>query len=196
MNYEVIVVPFSREELKSCFSKWDTLVEEYHFPRWEQLPALELYMDQVLVLINQYLGIFNIVSSGETLITAAMINNYVKQGFMPPPQKKRYTRVHLAYLLMICTLKQTLNISTIQGLIPTGVSEDELSQIYNSFAHNQEKALKFVTRQVNIVSSPILANNQAGSERLNDFVLQVAVSANVCKTLILDILSNYRNENS
>ena len=46
-----------------------------------------------------------------------MINNYVKQGALPPPQKKRYSREHLAKLLVICLLKTSLPILTIHQLM-------------------------------------------------------------------------------
>ena len=43
---------------------------------------------------------------------------------MPPPVKKRYSRVHLAYLVMICTLKQSLSISCIQRMLPEEHGEE------------------------------------------------------------------------
>ena len=43
-------------------------------PRWTDLPDLELYMDQVVSYINQYLNALNLDE-----ITASMINNYVKK---------------------------------------------------------------------------------------------------------------------
>ena len=39
-------------------------------PRWTDLPDLELYMDQVVSYINQYLNALNLDE-----ITASMINN-------------------------------------------------------------------------------------------------------------------------
>ena len=48
----------------------------FHCPRYEEFPAVELYAEQVLSLIKDYLAIF----SGDTpLLTSNMINNYVKQ---------------------------------------------------------------------------------------------------------------------
>ena len=43
---------------------------------------------------------------GETLLTGSMVNNYVKQGVIPAPHKKRYTRRHLASLLFVCAFKR------------------------------------------------------------------------------------------
>ena len=42
----------------------------------------------------------------DTIITHSMINNYVKLGIMPAPVKKKYSREHIAYLIIICCLIQ------------------------------------------------------------------------------------------
>ena len=48
-------------------------------PEWDELPDLDLYMDQVISLLQRYLGQFP--SPDEKGITSSMINNYVKQKF-------------------------------------------------------------------------------------------------------------------
>ena len=72
-------------------------------PRCNELPDLELYMDQVTSLIGRYL-------KDDRELTASMVNNYVKHKAMPAPVRKKYTREHLAYLIVICTLKPVLPI--------------------------------------------------------------------------------------
>lgn len=54
-------------------------------PRWRQLPEVDLYMDQVLLLMEKYLR----SATGERVVTSAMINNYVKMGALPPPERKK-----------------------------------------------------------------------------------------------------------
>ncbi len=84
-------------------------------PRWDELPDLELYMDQVLSLTERYLRDCSVPE--ERRLTASMVNNYVKMGVMPPPVRKRYTRSHLADLLMICLLKASLPIASVRQLL-------------------------------------------------------------------------------
>ena len=84
-------------------------------PRWDELPDFELYMDQVLSLMERYLDGYP--GPDRKGLTASMVNNYVKLGVMPPPVKKKYTRVHLAHLIMICVLKPSVPIDLIRGLI-------------------------------------------------------------------------------
>ena len=50
---------------------------EFHCLRWEQLPQIALYMDQVLLVLNQALEPLA-VSEGSA-VTGTMINNYVKK---------------------------------------------------------------------------------------------------------------------
>ena len=70
-------------------------LQRYHLPRWEELPDIELYMDQVITLIERYLAplLEEADEENNKIITSAMINNYVKLGIMPKPIKKRYERV-------------------------------------------------------------------------------------------------------
>ena len=63
-------------------------IQNLHLPRYEELPEFELYMDQVVVLMQKYLE--PAMGKGtDRSITPSMINNYVKQGAIPAPQKKR-----------------------------------------------------------------------------------------------------------
>ena len=59
---------------------WETLLENWSerllsgaFPAWAELPELELYMDQVMVLMDRYLGGMG-QEEGRT-VTPAILNN-------------------------------------------------------------------------------------------------------------------------
>ena len=71
-------------------------------------------MDQVLSLTGRYLE--GMPNSEDSKLTASMINNYVKVKIIPAPQGKRYSRRHVAYLLLLCILKPVLPIAAIQKL--------------------------------------------------------------------------------
>ena len=94
---------------------WFDGMEQFSLPEWEQLPQLDLYMDQVILLLKQYLSpLYH--GQEEKSITASIINNYVRMKVMSPPVKKKYSRMHLASLIMICVLKQSLSISCIRRI--------------------------------------------------------------------------------
>lgn len=85
-------------------------------PRWEEFPAFELYVDQVIAFICEKLEPFN-CNSEEPLITQSMINNYVKNGVLHPPVKKKYNKTHIAKLVVICICKRMLPLSYISEAI-------------------------------------------------------------------------------
>ena len=49
----------------------------FHCPRWNELPDIELYMDQVVSIIEKNFSCF--VGDKNKIVTSTMINNYVKQ---------------------------------------------------------------------------------------------------------------------
>lgn len=114
-----------------------------HIPRWNELPEIDLYLDQVVNYLEKYLGQYS-VSKEDKIITKTMINNYVKQGIMPAPEKKKYNRTHIAYLIVICILKQVYSISDIGKLITLTIEYFELSKAYNRFCANLEISIKNV----------------------------------------------------
>lgn len=148
-------------------------------PLWDELPDLELYMDQVISFITRHFE----NQSSEKIITPSMVNNYVKLGTIPAPVRKKYSKEHLAYLFMVCTLKQTLDMATIQKIIPIGLETSDIKYIYNSFVKNQSKAYGYVTENVLSVAVPIFENEGENQDRLNDLLLQVASAANIFKLL-------------
>lgn len=172
-----------KQKLISVYNELDSVLSGYSLPMWEDLPDIDLYMDQVITLIKKYLEIFYEVTGAEKFITSSMINNYVKLGIIPPPVKKKYAKKHLAYLLVVCTLKQTLDMSIIQKIIPVGMDDAEIEKTYNSFVHNQHKAYSYVTENVRLVADPILNFEGENQDRVNDLVMQVSASANIFKIL-------------
>ena len=174
---------YSKERLTEIFTEGERLLKEYHLPTWDELPTIELNMDQVIILLSNYLGIFSAVSNDDKIITPTMINNYVKQKIIPAPVKKKYSKMHLAYLIIVCILKQTLSISMISKIIPPDLNEEEITAVYTSFVKNQAKAFTYVTEQITAVAQPILSLTENNQDRMNDLVLQVAISANIFKLL-------------
>lgn len=119
--------------MQDKLESWESQMRSYSLPRWEQLPELELYMDQIVLLLSRYLSFPSRTEDGEKLITPSIVNNYVRMKIMPAPVKKKYSRTHIAYLIVICTLKQGLSISSIQKMIPMGLEEDAVAAVYNGF---------------------------------------------------------------
>lgn len=114
---------------------------QFHCPRMNEFPDLELYMDQVLTILQNVLSPFS-EDSREKFITSTMVNNYVKQKVVSPPQKKKYNRKHLAYLMVVCILKRVLSLSEICQLIRHQISTYPIEEAYDFFCAQIEMTLK------------------------------------------------------
>lgn len=119
------------------------MIMKIHIPRWNELPEIDLYLDQVVSYLEKYLEQYNVIRE-DKIITKTMINNYVKLGIMPAPEKKKYSREHIAYLIVICVLKQVYSINDIGKLISLTIQYFELSKAYNRFCANLEISVKNV----------------------------------------------------
>ncbi len=122
---------------------WLEGLERFRLPDWESLPQLDLYMDQVILLLTRYLAPVE-RDQDERSITSSIINNYVRMKVMPPPVKKKYSRVHIAYLVIICTLKQSLSISCIRQLLPEDQGEASVRAVYEDFVGQYRSAVALI----------------------------------------------------
>lgn len=87
-------------------------LEEETIRRWEDFPDMLLYMDQLLLLMEDQIYF----ARSQQSLTSSMVNNYVKAGIVPRAEKKKYDRNHLARLSMIGVLKQVLSLEEMEGL--------------------------------------------------------------------------------
>lgn len=145
--------------------QWKQEVEEVHLPRWDDLPDIDLYMDQVVTLIENYLAIFN-PTQDKKIITSSMVNNYVKLKLIPKPEKKRYTKRHLAYLIAISILKQVITIPEVRDGIVYQASVSGIREAYNLFCEEQENALKAVASYIGQDGGEPLLNEKITQENI------------------------------
>ena len=122
-------------------------IENVHIPRWNELPNVDLYMDQILTFINSSLS--ECIKNGENeekeknqILTKTMINNYVKNNILEAPVKKKYSKTQCAKLFVICVLKQVFSMNEISSLINIALESTDISHAYNSFCSLFEEAIK------------------------------------------------------
>ena len=168
---------FDKALIAGKLRRWEKYLDEYRLPAWEELPDIGLYMDQVVTLLTQYLDYMPPELKEEQVITPAAINNYVRKKIMPEPVKKKYYRTHIAYLIMICTLKQCMSISTLQTMIPMGLSAEELERTYTAFASRHRASALFFIEQVREVAAGILDHDEQTEISTNDTVDLITTSA-------------------
>ena len=115
----------------------------FHCPRWEELPDVELYVDQMVSYIERHLSALDVQQEGH-LITASMINNYVKMKLIPAPVKKRYGIRQLARLIVICSLKRDFSISELYTMMNFELAKYENRILYNRFCDEMEQTIRHV----------------------------------------------------
>ncbi len=176
------------EKMRQQLIEWGKDLENFHLPYWDELPDLELYMDQVRTLVDRYLSP---VIQGEKhpLLTSSMVNNYVKLGLIPAPVKKRYNKEHVAFLIAITALKQVLTIPEIkQGILFQGKTVG-IREAYNLFCHEQETAVQMVSRLAQGENYPPLLDQETPVEYIavRSATLSFAMKLLAEKTITLEI---------
>lgn len=74
-------------------------------------------------------------------ITKSMIQNYVRDGLLPPPVNKRqYTHKHLAVLALACELKTVYEMSDVKrALLPLMDNEGIPLEVYQKYIQKSEE---------------------------------------------------------
>ena len=103
----------------------------FSYPKWEEIPNIDLYLDQVLLYVNQVCA--PISPDKEKGLTASMVNNYVKHGYLTKPDKKKYQRKQIARLIAITTLKSVFSIQEIAQTRNTLHTYASADQLYDAF---------------------------------------------------------------
>ena len=128
---------------------WAKNVVTYELPRWDDLPDISLYLDQLLEYIHEILNpIFIIDEDKDVYLTAAMVNNYVKHKYIPAPVKKKYGKGHIAFIISITVLKQVTNLNNASQGTRELTSILGKEKAYDMFVLHLEKALKVIVSQL------------------------------------------------
>ncbi len=129
--------------MKTNFENSDlvTYILDFHCPRYNELPNIDLYVDQVIILITETLNPI-LLDDEDKILTSAMINNYVKQGIVAPTTNKKYSTNHIMYLIVVCIFKKILSIQEICELIKIQITTYPVHVAYDYFCTELENCLK------------------------------------------------------
>jgi len=100
------------EELRELLDR----LKEISYVQPEELPNIDLYMDQVTTFMDRHLASSKRYDE-DKLLTKTMINNYTKNELLPSPNKKKYSKDHMYLLILIYYLKSVLSITDIQAIL-------------------------------------------------------------------------------
>lgn len=192
-------------ELAEKIRELKAKLEESRQSAWEDLPDIQLYMDQILsYLPRQHLAL----EEGTEVLTSSMVNNYIKKGLLPRARGKRYDKSHLAYLTTICLLKQVLTVEETRDLLylqlpeleaevskkggaeksqepgqdsgPGQDPDEEIKRFYEIYRGNLQEAYKQVSARI---------QPDMDREELTQLVLSLAISSYAEKLACQELLN-------
>ena len=110
----------------------------------EEIPAIDLYMDQVIQLFENKYGSTK-RNEKEKILTKTMINNYAKGKLLFPIKNKKYSKEHLILISMIYQLKGALSINDIHDTLAAvnnraETGEIDLETFYRDFLDLSERS--------------------------------------------------------
>jgi len=137
------------EDMKFINSETAKKLASYKLPRYEQLVQYPVIMSQLVTILDDYLSVFCIPGE-EKLITQSMINSYVRNKVIEPPENKTYNRKHIIHLIFLGIMKQILPIADIGEIIEMQRKQYPVEIAYNYFCTEVEEALgiTFGSRQL------------------------------------------------
>lgn len=182
----------NRKTADAWISYWENYIGNYALPTWEQIPDFGLYMEQVVTFLKKCLSYMETSNESDSIITASAINNYVRKKIMPQPVKKRYYRTHIAYLIILCALKQSLSIAEIQSMIPAEAGEEELKVFYTEFTERHKRAAGFFIERVKSIKDMIVHDKDLHDlfkDNATEIVVDVALITSFAKVVMDRLIS-------
>lgn len=128
---------------------WKTDLLNTTLPRWDDLPDIDIYMDQLVTLIDRYTEPLQLDAIKGKTITPSMVNNYVKHQLIPKPVKKKYGNQHLARLMVITILKQAFEIPSIKTGVEFQINLTNSKDAYNLFCQHMETTIHYFINEHN-----------------------------------------------
>jgi len=133
----------------------------------EELPNIDLYMDQVTTFMDKHLESSKRYSE-DKLLTKTMINNYTKNNLLPSPNKKKYSKDHMYLLIFIYYMKNILSITDIQSILNPLTekffgeeSETELEDIY-------KEIFSLGTEQSTVIAKDVIRKYERSKDSFTD----------------------------
>ena len=128
----------------------------------EDLPEIDLYMDQVIQLFESKLSETK-RKEDDKVLTKTMINNYSKAKLLMSVKNKKYSKEHLILMSLIYELKGSLSINDIKKLLEKTVNKYEkeedgnIRNIYKKYlsicSKDEEEVYKNVETKIDSIAS-------------------------------------------
>lgn len=163
--------------MNSKYTKWQDQMRTVKLPKWEDLPKFDLYMDQLVAVVNEAIG-----PLGMDTVTKSMVNNYVKNKATFAPVKKRYQTVHVADIIIISLLKPVFSIKDIREGIDAITKQQFPKQAYDEFIEMLEDKLH------HIADGKVQLQNDTDIERLLNAIADTITNRLIANEIFADMI--------
>lgn len=193
----------SEDLLQSILESLDRI----NYIRPEDVPDIELYMDQVTTFMGSRLKNSTRYPDGDKILTKTMINNYAKNDLLPPPVRKKYSKEHVLVLIFIYYFKGFMSISDIQTVLKPITDEFfdkedgfRLEDVYNEvFGMEREEVEQLkvdVTEKFRKAQETFGGAPKEDQEflRFFSFICLLSFDVYVKKLIIEKMIDTFRNE--
>ena len=118
-----------------------TRIENFQMPRYNEIPTVGLYLEQVIKYMNGVLEPLGCVE-----VTSSMVSNYVKKGLIPKPVRKQYNEYQIGCLFFIVLSKLVLSMEHIQILLDLQKKDYTPQRAYDYYCRELEAMLHYLFR--------------------------------------------------
>ena len=181
-------------------------IKAYDSIRLDEIPEYRLFISQIEEFFDKKLGKNTDDDEDRKTISKTMIQNYIKDGLIMPPEGKSYNRNHIILLALIYNLKPILTIRDIKKLLlPILEMADDDSQankiesMYSTYFALKES---YLDEFINLVEHDLKIMDEKLNEEYNGewqkipkilLVLMLITQANIRKRLAERIIELYFN---
>lgn len=171
-------------------------LKKIDYVRPEDIPNIDLYMDQITTFMDSQLEASKRHES-DKILTKTMINNYAKNDLLPPPEKKKYSKEHVLTLIFIYYFKSILSISDIQSILNPITDkyfgkdgnyslEDIYKEVFGLEHQETLSIMKDLVKKLNISMKtfPDATSEDAELLRTFSFICMLSYDVYVKKTII------------
>lgn len=175
--------------------------------RPEDIPDIELYMDQVTTFMGSRLKSSTRNPEEDKILTKTMINNYAKNDLLPPPIKKKYSKEHVLVLIFIYYYKGIMSINDIQTILKPITDEFfskndgfKLEDVYNEVFSLEQEEVEYLKRDIAAKFHKAESTFESAPEkdqkflRMFSFICMLSFDVYVKKLIIEKLIDSYKQE--
>lgn len=172
----------------------------------EDIPNIDLYMDQVTTFMDEQLTSTKRYES-DKILTKTMINNYVKNNLLPAPTKKKYSKEHVLVLIFIYYFKNILSIKDIESLL-TPITEKcfcenptlDITALYEEICRSEKEQISPLIEHLKACfeksEQMFLEESEENRDSLQlfSFICSLSFDVYVKKLLIEKLIDGFSNQ--